>query len=171
MKKPYFNCLKANHRQQNCRGTTCRQCKLKHHTIFLLQSSRPTRSVDKTVEDNPNRAAEEAGVARTPSPPENKCIATSFSPERTGNIFLQTALIPILADGQTNYCRAPLNSGSQSNLIIDYQVKYLGSPLRKHLRRIFGLGAKDELQHRRATDFFLTPKKHETAIFCNVKAH
>ena len=162
-KKFCFNCLKASHRQQDCRGPTCRQCNLKH-TLLYLQSSRPTRSVNNTVEDNnPNLVAEEASVATTPSPPENQIITTSISQERPGNIFLQTAMIPILANAESTYCRALLDSGSQSNLITDNLVKRLGLPLQKHQKRIFGLGAKDEQHLQGTTDFLLTPK-NETAI-------
>ena len=164
LKKLCFNCLKAGHRQQDCRGTTCRQFNLKHHTLLHLQSSRPTRSVNNTVEDNnPTLAAEETSVATTPSPQENQIIATSISQQGTANIFLQTAMIPILANSETTFCRAPLDSGSQSNLITDNLVKRLGLPLRKHQTRIFGLGAKDELHHQGTTDFLLTPK-NEKAI-------
>ena len=164
LKKLCFNCLKAGHRQQDCRGTTCRQCNLKHHTLLHLQSYRPTRSVNNTVEDNnPTLAAEETSVATTPSPQENQIIATSISQQGTGNIFLQTAMIPILANDETTYCRTLLDSGSQSNLITDNLVNRLGLPLRKHQTRIFGLGAKDELHHQGTTDFLLTPK-NETAI-------
>ena len=52
LKKLCFICLRAGHRQQDCRGTTCRQCNLKHHILLHMQSSRPTRSVNNTVEDN-----------------------------------------------------------------------------------------------------------------------
>ena len=155
---------KAGHRQQDCRGSTCRQCNLKHHTLLHLQSSRPTRSVNSTVVDNnPNRADEENPAATTLSSSENQIIATSISQQRTGNVFLQTARIPILANGETTFCRAFLDSGSQSNLITDFLVKRLGLPIRKHQTRIFGLGAKDELHPHGTTDFLLTPK-NETAI-------
>ena len=159
LKKLCFNCLKAGHRQQNCRGSTCRQCNMKHHILFHLQSSRPTRSVNNTVEDNnPNLAAEEASVATTPSPPENQIIATSISQQRTGKLFLQTSMIPILANVETTYCRALLGSGSQCNLITVNLVMQLGLPLRKHQTRIFDLGAKGELYQQGTTDFLLTPK-------------
>ena len=140
----------------------CRQCNLKHHTLYL-QSSRPTRSVNNTVKDNNQSLAAEDSVGTTPSSPENQIIATSISQQRTGNIFLQNAMIPILANGETTYCRAFLDSGSQSNLITDILVKRLGLPLRKHQTRIFGLGAMDELHHQETTDFLLT-SKNETAI-------
>ena len=108
----YTFALKAGHRQQDCIGINCRQCNLKHHTLLHLQSCRPTRSVNNTVEDNhPNLAAEETSVATTPSLQENQIIATSISQQKIGNISLQTALIPVLPNGETYY-RALLDSRS-----------------------------------------------------------
>ena len=135
-----------------------------YYTLLHVQFSQPTRSVNNTVEDNnPNLAAEEASIATTPSPPENQTITSSISQQRPGKIFLQKAMIPILANGESTFCRELLDSGSQSNLITDNLVKRLGLPLQKHQTRIFGLGAKDELHLQGTTDFLLTPK-NETAI-------
>ena len=43
---------RASHRQQDCRGTTCRQHNLKHRLLLHLQSSRRTRSFNNIVENN-----------------------------------------------------------------------------------------------------------------------
>ena len=48
---------------------------------------------------------------------------------------------------------------AQSNLITENLVTRLGLPVKKQQVRIFGLGAKDELQHRGTTDFLITPKR------------
>ena len=68
-------------------------------------------------------------------------------------------MIPILVNGETTLCRALLDSGSQSNLITENLVTRLGLPVKKQQVRIFGLGAKDALQHRGTTDFRITPKR------------
>ena len=67
-------------------------------------------------------------------------------------------MIPILVNGETTFCRALLDSGSQSNLINENLVIRLGLPVIKQQVRIFVLGAKDEL-HRGTTDFLITPKR------------
>ena len=143
-KKLCFNCLRAGHRQQECRGTTCRTCNLKHHTLLHLQSPRQTRSVNSTVADNiRNIGSENSNNAASPAP--EQLTATSLSHQTTGTVFLQTAMIPILVNGETTLFRALLDSGSQSNLITENLVKRLGLPVEKQQVRIFGLGAKDEL--------------------------
>ena len=106
-----FNCLRAGHRQQECRGSTCKNCNLKLHTLLHLQSPRQTRSVNSTVADN-NRQNESEKTTNTESPPE-QFTATSLSPQTTGTVFLQTAMIPILVNGETTLCRALLDSGSK----------------------------------------------------------
>ena len=98
-------------------------------------------------------------TTNTESPPPEQFTATSLSPQTTGTVFLQTAMIPILVNGETTLCRALLDSGSQSNLITENLVTRLGLPEKKQQVRIFGLGAKDELQHRGTTDFLITPKR------------
>ena len=83
-------------------------------------------------------------------------------------------MIPILVNGETTLCRALLDSGSQSNLITENLVIRLGLPVKKQQVRIFGLGSKDELQHRGTTDFLITPEKsssYSSESLCNVKAH
>ena len=171
MKKLCFNCLRAGHRQQECRGSTCKNCNLKHHTLLHLQSPRQTRSVNSTVADN-NRHNESEKTTNTESPPPEQFTATSLSPQTTGTVFLQTAMIPILVNGETTLCRALLDSGSQSNLITENLVTRLGLPVKKQQVRIFGLGAKDELHHRGTTDFLITPKSsYSSESLCNVKAH
>ena len=157
MKKLCFNCLRAGHRQQECRGSTCKNCNLKHHTLLHLQSPRQTRSVNSTVADN-NRH-DESEKTNTESPPPEQFTDTSLSPQTTGTVFLQTAMMPILVNGETTLCRALLDSGSQSNLITENLVTRLGLPVEKQQVRIFGLDAKDELQHRGTTDFLITPKR------------
>ena len=67
-------------------------------------------------------------------------------------------MIPISVNGETIFCRALLNSGSQSNLITENLVTRQSLPVKKQQVRIFGLGAKDELHHRRTTDFLITPE-------------
>ena len=50
-KKLCFTCLRAGHRQQECRGSTCKNYYLKHHTLLHLQTPRQARSVNSTVAD------------------------------------------------------------------------------------------------------------------------
>ena len=90
---------------------------------------------------------------------QNSSQPPSLSPQTTGTVFLQTAMIPILVNGETTLCRALLDSGSQSNLITENLVTRLGLLVKKQQVRIFCLGAKDELQHRGTTDFLITPKR------------
>ena len=158
MKKLCFNCLRAGHRQQECKGSNYKNCNLKHHTLLNLQSPRQTRSVNSTVADN-NRHNESEQTTNTESPPPEQFTATSLSPQTTRTVFLQTAMIPILVNCETTLCRALLDSGSQSNLITENLITQLGLPVKKQQVRIFGLGAKDELQHRGTTDFLITPKR------------
>ena len=68
-------------------------------------------------------------------------------------------MIPILVNGETTLCRALLDSGSQIKLITENRVTRLGLPVKNQQVRIFGLGARDELQHRGTTDFFITPER------------
>ena len=160
VKKLCFNCLKAGHQQQDCRGTSCRTCNLKHHTL-LHRQSRPTQAVNSSLETAGDTTTSEFNVNSSPS--ADHLTAASLSQQKTGLVFLQTALVPISINGETTLCRALLDSGSQSNLITENLVKRLGLQVRKQQVRIFGLGAKEELQHRGVTDFLLTPK-NEPAI-------
>ena len=98
-------------------------------------------------------------TTNTESPPTEQFAATSHSPHTIETVFQQTAMTPILVNGETTLCRALLDSGSQSNLITENLVTRLGLPVKKQQVRIFGLGAKDELQHRGTTDFVITPKR------------
>ena len=116
------------------------------------------RAGHSTVADN-NRHNESEKTTNTESPPPEQFTATSLSPQTTGTVFLQTAMIPILVNGESTLCRALLDSGSKSNLITETLVTRLSLPVKKQQVRIFGLGAKDELQHRGTTDFLITPKR------------
>ena len=157
-KKLCFSCLRAGHRQPECRKTTCRTCNLEHHTLLHLQSPRQARSVISTVADN-TRYNESENTFNTASPPPEQFTATSLSHQTTWTVFLQTAMIPILVNGDTTLCRALLDSGTQSNLITENLVTRLGLPAKKQQVRIFGLGAKLELQHGGTTDVLITPQR------------
>ena len=114
MKKLCFNCLRAGHRQQECKGSTCKNCNLQHHTLLHLQSPRQTRSVNSTFADN-NRHNESEKTTNTESPPPEQFTATSLSHQTTGTVFLQTAMIPTLVNGETTLPYQPEKSSSYSS--------------------------------------------------------
>ncbi|KZC14872.1 hypothetical protein WN55_07552 [Dufourea novaeangliae] len=84
------NCLRPNHRVNECRSTTCRRCHQKHHTLLHMDA-----------------------VPDTPSSMQS--LTTYLNSHCTSEIFLATALIEVIDNvGQTHLCRVLLDSCSHA---------------------------------------------------------
>ncbi|XP_076660082.1 uncharacterized protein LOC143363371 [Halictus rubicundus] len=97
-----YNCLRSNHATKNCKATTCKKCKGKHHTILHIdnqESNQPSLSPTTT-------------------------LSSMNSPSE---VLLSTALIHIADEhGTLHTCRVLLDSGSQSHFLTDNLVAKLG---------------------------------------------
>ncbi|XP_047986217.1 uncharacterized protein LOC125226316 isoform X4 [Leguminivora glycinivorella] len=127
-----FNCLSATHTLGNCRASTCRVCKGKHHT--LLHKPNP----DTPVGSNPiptkipisTLTAEQPSSSRIePALSTNALIAAQTNNPRNRSVFLTTAQV-LVRDKYNNVhkLKAFLDNGAQENFITENAVKKLQLP-------------------------------------------
>ncbi|XP_045541631.1 uncharacterized protein LOC123723122 [Papilio machaon] len=108
-----INCLKRGHNVKECRSSSCRQCRKRHHTLLHF-SSQPAANVSvqtavATAEDNP-------------------IIANIASSQPEIQVLLSTAVIEVV-NPETNKkqkARCLLDSGSQATFITKSLKERLG---------------------------------------------
>nr|CAI5819842.1 unnamed protein product [Callosobruchus analis] len=112
-----INCLRNNHKTEDCVAILCRKCKHKHHT--LLHDS--FQSSDTQTPTIPNQSSQ-----TNPNPPTNNTSNHTESNNQVSlcnhnqanHILLSTACVKVFDTAGKEYnCRVLLDSGSQSNFI------------------------------------------------------
>jgi Putative peptidase (DUF1758) len=110
-----INCLKPNHMVSDCGSISCRRCKKRHHTLLHLEQ--PEAS------EKPSTSGTQAHVATEQE------VSTTQSLVSTGSQVLLSTILLIVDDqyGKPHYCRALLDSGSQSNFICEEMAQTIGA--------------------------------------------
>ena len=150
-----FNCLRSGHRSDSCNGSTCRICGGKHNTLLHIDKKTNTKKESVPTRELPTNSKQTA-------PSASKLTATSIGSRPTNEeTFLPTAIVPIVANGQTVHLRAMLDSGSQSNIISEAAVQRLRLRKQKNADRLFGLGGQEVSNNKGHVNFTINPKDSE----------
>ncbi|XP_073960059.1 uncharacterized protein [Choristoneura fumiferana] len=137
-----LNCLGSNHILPNCRASTCRTCKGKHHTLLhvvpITEVSNQSQSNHKNLETMTttltNNAQSVNLMTQQSATVNNACAVVQPKP-----IILSTAQIKVF-DSQNNahILRALLDSGSQSNFITQRAAEILNLQTQKIKFEVLG---------------------------------
>ena len=118
-----FNCLRPGHRAENCEGSSCHQCGQKHHKLLHREDANQVNNQVKKSFENSRKAnaGEKEKVASGASSSnaeqttiDQKITAALTHEDKTQEIFLQTAIVPVNIQGEIVYLRAILDSTSQN---------------------------------------------------------
>ncbi|XP_036145647.1 uncharacterized protein LOC118646570 [Monomorium pharaonis] len=125
-----FNCLRPNHSANFCRFRPCSKCRRRHND--LLHRSE-IRAISNSEEKHENDIASQKSL---------QAVVAS-------HIFLSTALVKIFDKfGNAYNCRILLDSGSQSNFIVNSLVEKLKLTKRKINVPVSGFGqALTHIEH------------------------
>ena len=112
----YFNCLKTNHKSQDCDSRkTCRYCHQKHHQSICSQAnSQDNKSASQSL--GRNEASQSSNVT-----PTNTTTTTTNSIEKRQTVLSQTAQAMASRDnnGSSIPVRVLFDSGSQLSYITE----------------------------------------------------
>ena len=121
-----LNCLSNKHHVQDCKGSSCRKCARRHHTLLHDSDSlTPTATNDQRRQAEPNSGNRSNPVASTSS--TNALVGTvSMSLPQTKQYILYTA-VGLVEDenGNSLDCRILLDCGSIHNLVATHVVNAL----------------------------------------------
>ena len=113
-----FNCLKkTNHTSIQCKASTCKLCGKKHNTLLH-------HSQGGTIQKSSGQQKQHSAVDHT----KHTVVSTSQVTQRSNTrVLLSTAEVVLLdSRGSPHFCRALLDSGSQSNFITEKLAQTLG---------------------------------------------
>ncbi|XP_063537688.1 uncharacterized protein LOC134747053 isoform X4 [Cydia strobilella] len=124
-----FNCLSGTHVLTNCRASTCRVCKGKHHTLLHKPNTNthvgsnpvPTRlPISTLIDEQPSSSQIETTLSN------NTLIEKQINNARNRSVFLTTAQV-LVRDKHNNVhkMKAFLDNGSQENFITENAAKKL----------------------------------------------
>ena len=95
---------------------------------------------------------------------DQKITAALTHEDKTHEIFLKTAIVPVNVKGEIVYLRAILDSASQNNLVTEAAVQRLQLKRKRNNTRVFGLGGNEVSANRRFVDLCLQPKNKAQII-------
>lgn len=124
-----INCLKNNHRTNDCKSSGCRRCGKIHHSLLHFQKP-PAR--EDTAHDIPSISEVSSSEASTSSKNLHVRVTASQAvlPQQ---ILLSTAVITVFDKLKNpHHCRVLLDSGSQINFISEKLANILQLP-KKHI--------------------------------------
>lgn len=143
-----WNCLKQGHQAQSCLSRSCKRCNQKHNSLLHTDSNTNSSTQGKETKVN----SEIVGEPQT----QNSLIV---SHDEIGNkeaehstvmvarghskseVLLSTAVVQVEdSEGRLHYCRALLDSGSQSSFISRELYDKLKLPAKKIDMTILGIG-------------------------------
>ncbi|KAJ8973663.1 hypothetical protein NQ317_005381 [Molorchus minor] len=130
------NCLRNNHFSKDCRASSCRKCKGKHHTLLHLEQGSDSGQGRNEPRTEPISSELTGGVT-----PERTDAFHSREYHENTQILLSTVRVRIAdCQGTKHSCRAMLDSGSMSNFISKPFVTKLGLPKIKVNFAVSGVG-------------------------------
>ena len=93
---------------------------------------------------------------------DQKITAALTHEDKTQEIFLQTAIVPVNVQREIVYLRAILDSASQINLVTEAAVRRLQQKRKRNNTRVFGRGGNEVSTNRGFVDLCLQPKQKST---------
>lgn len=113
-----INCLKKTHFSASCKSSNCKKCNKKHHTLLHDIENKQLGRNDHLRNDNSNSSLSSVSDTVT---------MTNSNVNMTEQVLLSTALVYVTDNTDTfQYCRALLDSGSQSSFITTEMCDKLG---------------------------------------------
>lgn len=116
-----INCLRSNHRSNECTAGGCKRCAKKHNTMLHFENAnKSVENESKLQRTNQGASAPATSVTNDTSNiaiEENRKFSLVCS-KREKQILLSTAIVSIRdIHGHWHFCRVLLDSGSQPNFI------------------------------------------------------
>ena len=167
-----FNCLRPGHRAESCDGSSCRQCGRKHHTLLHREDAHQVNQLKNSFGNSRKANARDQEKVSSGASSSNaeqitidqKITAALTHEDKTQEIFLQTAIVPVNVQGEIVYLRAILDSASQNNLVTEAAVQRLQLKRKRNSTRVFGLGGNEVSTNRGFVDLCLQPKNKAPII-------
>ena len=168
-----FNCLRPGHRAENCKGSSCRQCGRKHHTLLHREDAHQVNNQVKKWFGNSRKAkageqekvtSGASSINEEQTTMDQKITAALTHEDKTQEIFLQTAIVPVNVQGEIVYLRAILDSASQNYLVTEAAVQRLQLKRKRNNTRVFGLWGNEVSANRGFVDLCLQPKNKAPII-------
>ena len=115
------NCLRPGHYQRECRGTSCKHCDTKHHSLLHPPKTKPEQCFKRDKADTTSTTSNDKA-----SEGPNTSLTSLHVSNHNTQIVLATVRV-LIQDYTGRYlqCRALLDSGSMSNFITSSLVKKL----------------------------------------------
>ena len=128
-----FNCLRVNHKFQECRSSNCKKCGKRHNTLLHIESkpvkesSTAGNSVSARLVNNNNTIPAQASYC-------------SFKNKQISQVMLSTAIVSVRdSSGNIHKCRALIDNGSQSHFVTERLVQKLKLRKDRHCVPIHGI--------------------------------
>lgn len=126
------NCLRGDHKFDNCSSGNCRKCNKRHNSLLHIENSESnTNQVSQSHVDKPEYNNNRDSQSST---------STICAQILNKNIVLSTAIVKVVdKNGKLHHLRALLDSGSQSNFISESACKQLGLSCRNINLPVIGI--------------------------------
>nr|CAI5835101.1 unnamed protein product [Callosobruchus analis] len=156
-----INCLRNNHKTEDCVAILCRKCNHKHHT--LLHDS--FQSSDAQTRPVPNQSSQ----TNHNSPTNNTSSSNhTESNNQANHILLSTAYVKVFDTAGKEYdCRVLLDSGSQSNFISEDLCQQLKLTKTKTNLTIIGVNQnKTQINYQTVIEIHSKYNSFKTKLTC-----
>ncbi|KAH1028378.1 hypothetical protein HUJ05_001735, partial [Dendroctonus ponderosae] len=126
-----LNCLRTNHRTEQCRFSPCRKCSKKHNTLLHNNTFFQEQSSNNASMSYPQAAINDNQSSRAQSVSNDNKLNSDFTYSYhcyygTPRVLLSTAIVDVLdSDGNMHSCRVMLDSGSESSFITEQMFNKL----------------------------------------------
>ncbi|XP_048518882.1 uncharacterized protein LOC125504899, partial [Dendroctonus ponderosae] len=120
-----LNCLRTNHRTEQCRSSPCRKCSKKHNTLLHNNTFSQEQTSNNASFSYPQAAINDNQFSRAESVSNDNKLNSDFTNSYhcyngTPRVLLSTAIVDVLdSDGNVHSCRVMLDSGSESSFITE----------------------------------------------------
>ncbi|KAH1021671.1 hypothetical protein HUJ04_011159, partial [Dendroctonus ponderosae] len=126
-----LNCLRTNHRTEQCRSSPCRKCSKKHNTLLHNNTFSQEQTSNNASFSYPQAAINDNQSSRAQSVSNDNKLNSDFTYSfhcyyGTSRVLLSTAIVDVLdSDGNMHSCRVMLDSGSESSFITEQMFNKL----------------------------------------------
>nr|XP_029733635.1 uncharacterized protein LOC109411900 [Aedes albopictus] len=141
-----LNCFSNKHYVHECKGSSCRKCGRRHHTLLHESDSNSSSSVRDVRQPPESNPVQRSSTAPTPSSINSAISPVSSSTTRSHQYVLYTAVGLVEdAHGNSIECRILLDCGSMHNLIAARLVNVLKLPKTNANVNILGVTGSPQL--------------------------
>nr|XP_029711525.1 uncharacterized protein LOC115256725 [Aedes albopictus] len=141
-----LNCFSNKHYVHECKGSSCRKCGRRHHTLLHESDSNSSSSVRDVRQPPDSHPIQRSSTAPTPSSINSAISPVSPSTTRSHQYVLYTAVGLVEdAHGNSIECRILLDCGSMHNLIAARLVNVLKLPKTNANVNILGVTGSPQL--------------------------